>query len=337
MSSSNVPLVVTMGDPAGCGPQITTQTWLDRDALDLAPFFVISDPRVYERDVPVQTIEHPRHAADVFETALPVLPFELPEIETLKPGVASGRFATSIIESIERATALCMAGDAAAMVTNPIAKSVLYEEGFAFPGHTEFISSLCQGVQPKAPHPIMMLVGGGLRVALATIHVPLMKVLDHLTIETLTQTAKITHRAMVEDFGLTDPKIAFTGLNPHAGENGAIGTEERDIINPAASELRSLGLNVSDARPGDTVFYEALNGQFDAVIAMTHDQGLIPVKTLDMWGGVNTTLGLPILRTSPDHGTAYDAAAAGQCRPDSLIAALRLAAELADNRARAHA
>lgn len=322
-----------MGDPAGCGPQITAQTWLARKALDLPPFFVISDPRIYPDGLPVQEIEGPETASEIFASALPILPIDLPGIDHLRPGTASGKFASSIIASIERATSLCLNKTAGGMVTNPISKAVLYEEGFRFPGHTEFIASLCT----DEPKPIMMLVGGGLRVALATIHVPLMKVLDNLSHEILLETAKITHSAIVEDFGIEAPRLAFTGLNPHAGENGSIGTEERDLINPAASALRDLGINISDARPGDTVFHEALSGNFDAVIAMTHDQGLIPVKTLDMWGGVNTTIGLPIVRTSPDHGTAYDAAAAGTCRPDSLIAAIRLAAEISENRRRPHA
>ena len=179
----------------------------------------------------------------------------------------------------------------------------------------------------------MMLVGGGLKVSLATIHVPLLQILDHLTPTTLQSVIEITHRALKRDFGVAAPRIALTGLNPHAGEEGNIGTEERDLINPLAQQLRDNGVDVSDARSADTVFHDALSGQFDAVIAMTHDQGLIPVKTLDMWGGVNTTLGLPIVRTSPDHGTAFDAAANGTCRPDSLIAAIKLAENMVDNRA----
>jgi 4-hydroxythreonine-4-phosphate dehydrogenase len=174
----------------------------------------------------------------------------------------------------------------------------------------------------------MMLVGGGLRVALATIHMPLMTVGKALTVPGLVALGEIVDSALRRDFGLEAPRIAFSGLNPHAGENGTIGTEELNIINPAAHTLRLSGIDMSDARPGDTVFAEALSGAFDAVIAMTHDQGLIPVKTLDFWGGVNVTLGLPVVRTSPDHGTAYDAAAAGTTRPDSLIAALRLAASM---------
>ena len=233
------------------------------------------------------------------------------------------------------ATELCLSGQAAAIVTNPINKAVLYEAGFSFPGHTEYIADLCATAQAPIK-PVMMLVGGGLRVALASIHVPLMRVLEHITPDALNETALITHEAMQKDFGIAQPKLVFSGLNPHAGEDGKIGTDERDIINPVAASLRSRGIDIADARPGDTVFHEALSGAYDAVIAMTHDQGLIPVKTLDMWGGVNTTLGLPIIRTSPDHGTAYEAAAAASCRPDSLIAALKLAAELAENRAKAH-
>jgi len=321
-----------MGDPAGCGPQITIATWKQRASCNFHPFFVVGDPRLYADHIPVHLIETPSQALETFDAALPVMPIELSAYETLAAGTPSGAFAGSIIESIERATALCLSDDAAGIVTNPISKAVLYAEGFAFPGHTEFIASLCE-----APKPIMMLVGGGLRVALATIHVPLMRVLDHLTSEALEETAIITQQALVRDFAISTPRIAFTGLNPHAGENATIGTEERDLINPTAARLREAGVQVSDARSADTVFHEALNDQFDAVIAMTHDQGLIPVKTLDMWGGVNTTLGLPIVRTSPDHGTAYDAAKAGTCRPDSLIASLMLASDMAVNRARENA
>ncbi len=325
-----------MGDPAGCGPQITIGAWQAKSP-ESHPFFVIGDPRLYEPHVAVKTIDSPHDALASFSDALPVLPIEIADYEALTVGSPSGAFAAATIESIELACANCLSGAAAAMVTNPISKAVLYEQGFQFPGHTEFIADLCQTDAFPSLKPVMMLVGGGLRVALASIHVPLMQVLEHLTPQTLRETATITHRALQQNFGMTRPRLAFTGLNPHAGENGTIGIEERDLINPVAEQLRSQGVEISDARPADTVFHEALNGQYDAVIAMTHDQGLIPVKTLDMWGGVNTTLGLPITRTSPDHGTAYDAAAAGTCRPDSLIAALELASECVIHRARANA
>ncbi|MHA7901020.1 MAG: 4-hydroxythreonine-4-phosphate dehydrogenase PdxA [Henriciella sp.] len=332
MSGAVRPFAVTMGDPAGCGPQITERAWEQRDDLQLAPFFVIADPKVYEPTLPVATIRRPEDAVEAFKSALPVLPIELEPLQALTPGRPNPALAPAIVESIRRAVELCVRGQATAMVTNPISKAVLYEAGFEFPGHTEYIADLCS--PSEAPlTPIMMLVGGGLRVSLATIHVPLMKVLEHLDASTLHKAAEITHRALIEDFGIATPRLAFTGLNPHAGEDGKIGTEERDLINPAAQKLRAQGINVSDARPGDTVFHEALSGSYDAVIAMTHDQGLIPVKTLDMWGGVNITLGLPIIRTSPDHGTAYDAAANRACRPDSLIAALKLAEDVAAHRA----
>ena len=321
-----------MGDPAGCGPQITALAWQAREVERLPAFFVIGDPALYHAFGPVEAISSPVQAGAVFERALPVLVQNANIDEGFKIGTPSGAYASSIIDSIKTATRFAIDGHASAVVTNPISKAVLYQEGFEFPGHTEFIADLCKDTAHSVDRPIMMLVGGGLRVALATIHVPLMQVLDHLSAETLNETARITHRALVTDFGLPSPRIAFTGLNPHAGEDGTIGTEERDLINPVAAQLRGDGINISDARPADTVFHEALHGQFDAVIAMTHDQGLIPVKTLDMWGGVNTTHGLPIIRTSPDHGTAYDAAAAGTCRPDSLIAALKLATHLANNR-----
>ena len=178
----------------------------------------------------------------------------------------------------------------------------------------------------------MLLTGGGLRVALATIHVALKDVFSHLNTKDLATLGEIVAESMRADFGIASPRLAFTGLDPHAGENGTIGREEVDIINPAASALRAAGIDMSDARSADTVFAESLDGRFDAIIAMTHDQGLIPVKTLDMWGGVNTTIGLPIVRTSPDHGTGYDAAANDTARPDSLIAAIRQARMIANNR-----
>ncbi|MFN3211660.1 MAG: 4-hydroxythreonine-4-phosphate dehydrogenase PdxA [Henriciella sp.] len=335
MTGAKTPLAVTMGDPAGCGPQITVSAWKDRDALGLPPFFVIADPRLFAGHVPVTEISKPSDVRSAFGSVLPVLPIEMEAGDRVKAGHPSSDYAGAITESIATATKLCLSGDAAAVVTNPISKAILYEAGFTFPGHTEYIADLCS-TPDKSIKPVMMLVGGGLNVALATIHVPLMRVLDHLTPDTLTKTAIITHQALQHDFGIASPRLAFTGLNPHAGEGGTIGSEERDIINPVAQALRSRGVDISDARPGDTVFHEALSGAFDAVIAMTHDQGLIPVKTLDMWGGVNTTLGLPIIRTSPDHGTAYEAAAEGTCRPDSLIAALRLADKMAKQRAQSH-
>jgi len=321
-----------MGDPAGCGPQITKAAWHSRAAQNSPVFFVLGDPRLYAPDIPVEPIETPAQANEVFSRALPIIPVEIDAFDAIETGTPSAAGAEATIRSIAQATELALTGAASGVVTNPISKAVLYQAGFSHPGHTEFIAQLCTANASQQIKPVMMLVGGGLRVALATIHVPLMRVLEHLTPSSLSQVAEITHTALVRDFGVRSPRIAFTGLNPHAGEDGTIGTEEQDLINPIAAHLRADGINISDARSADTVFHEALTGQFHAVIAMTHDQGLIPVKTLDMWGGVNTTLGLPIIRTSPDHGTAFDAAAAGTCRPDSLIAAIALADQMRTNR-----
>ena len=319
-----------MGDPAGVGPSITASAW---DILRTEPqlsFYVIGAPDLYRDLCAVQEIGAPNEAASVFADALPVLPVgPMPSVSPGKPDAAAAPF---IISAIEIAVAHVQAGKAAGIVTNPINKALLYDAGFRHPGHTEFIAELCRPDGSAPARPVMMLTGGGLRVALATIHQSLASVPDSLTQEGLVELGTIVNAALKTDFGIASPRIAFTGLNPHAGEGGAIGREEIEIINPAAKVLRSRNIDISDARSADTVFAEALSGAFDAVIAMTHDQGLIPVKTLDFWGGVNMTLGLPIVRTSPDHGTGYDAAAAGTARPDSLIAAIRSAAMVAKNR-----
>ena len=321
-----------MGDPAGCGPQITARAWAALKDEPECAAYVIGDPALYKPYCPVLTVYQTSDVARTWPHALPVRPIavEIPPVEVGKPDKALAQW---IISSIEIAVGDALYnnsfGQAGAVVTNPISKAVLYSAGFEHPGHTEFLAYLTASDDNPNPEPVMMLVGGGLRVALATIHVPLIQVADLLTVESLINIAKITHRDLIVRFGIESPRLTFTGLNPHAGESGTIGHEEIDIINPAAAVLRAKGIDIADARPGDTVFAEALEGKFDAVIAMTHDQGLIPVKTLDMWGGVNCTLGLPIIRTSPDHGTAYEAAAAGNARPDSLIAAIRLAAKLA--------
>ena len=327
------PLALTMGDPAGCGPAITVAAWNVLRHSPAHAFYFIG-ARSLLQGARTQVIQSPDEAASVFENAIPVLAFDdMPDITPGKPDEAA---APAIIRSIEQAVADALAGKAAGVVTNPINKALLYATGFRFPGHTEFVAHLCEQAGHTA-RPVMMLTGGGLRVALATIHMPLSEVSAVLGDGRLERTARVVHDALVCDFGIAAPRIAFSGLNPHAGEGGSIGREEVEIINPAAARLRAEGLNVPDARPGDTVFAEARSGAYDAVIAMTHDQGLIPIKTLDFWGGVNSTLGLPIVRTSPDHGTAYEAAAAGNCRADSLIAAIRLAADFAAHRQKAEA
>ena len=326
-----------MGDPAGCGPQITAKAWQVLRQTEALAFAVIADARIFSGLCDFVEVQSPGAAPEIFRQAMPIIPLNSTHELEVVPGQPDLAAASAIIQSIEMATRLCLRGEASALVTNPISKELLYKAGFSHPGHTEFLASLCSEGSEPITTPVMMLVGGGLRVALATIHMPLMQVGSHLTTELLVDVARKTAKALAHDFGLPSPRLAFTGLNPHAGENGTIGREEVDIINPAAAILREEGIAISDARPADTVFHESLEGRFDGIIAMTHDQGLIPVKTLDIWGGVNTTLGLPIIRTSPDHGTAYDAAREGTCRPDSLIAAIKLARSMAGNRAAVHA
>lgn len=322
-----------MGDPAGCGPAISAAAWSALRHEPALAFYLIGAPRLIA-GVPVQIISSPAEASGAFANALPIL--ALDGVPPVAPGQPDEAAAPGIVRAIELAVADALAGRASGVVTNPINKALLYSTGFRFPGHTEFVAHLCEAAG-HAASPVMMLTGGGLRVALATIHMPLRDVPGVLGDGRLERIARVVHRALVHEFGIASPRIAFTGLNPHAGEGGSIGREEVEIINPSADRLQAEGISISHARPGDTVFAEALSGAWDAVIAMTHDQGLIPVKTLDLWGGVNSTLGLPIVRTSPDHGTAYDAAAAGTCRADSLIAAIRLAATFAANRQKAAA
>ncbi len=338
--SDNLPLAVTMGDPAGVGPILTWRAWHQRSTTQ-RPFFVIASSDILKNsqelsgvDGNIQIIETPADAEKAFHTSLPVLEIECPDTKTGQPNPES---AAAIIASIEKAVEFTFENKAAGVVTNPINKALLYKKGFKFPGHTEFLAELARQHthMSKAPLPIMMLVGGGLRVALATIHEPLRKVPDLLTQSLIEEVSSIVHAGLVRDFGFSSPTIALAGLNPHAGEEGSLGMEEIEQINPAAAALRQRGLQISDAQPGDTVFHAMLEGQFDAVIAMYHDQGLAPLKSLDMWGGVNVTLGLPFIRTSPDHGTGYGVAADGSARPDSLIAAINLASDMAKARANA--
>jgi 4-hydroxythreonine-4-phosphate dehydrogenase len=337
MPGGALPLAVTMGDPAGVGPSIT---WRAYEAFRTRsrPFYVIADARVLDAartsaslHHPIITIGSPDEAVEAFQRGLPVAPITSPLPKAGEPDPAT---ATAVLDSIRLAVMHVQSGHAAAVVTNPIAKALLYRAGFKHPGHTEFLAELAANDGP-APRPVMMLSGGGLRVALATIHKPLAQVPGLLSIDLIADVGRILHGALRRDFGIPAPRIGLCGVNPHAGEDGEIGREEIDIINPAAARMREAGIDCSDARPGDTIFHEARSGRFDAVIAMYHDQGLIPVKTLDIWGGVNVTLGLPFIRTSPDHGVAYDAAASGKGKPDSLIAALDLADAMAHARAAA--
>lgn len=321
-----------MGDPAGIGPEITVKAWNALKAQPDYTFAVIAPPSVIEAaGGNVQTICNVAEAPDVYTKAIPVLPLEG---RVATAGAPSPDHAMTITESIERAVRRCLKGEADGMVTNPIAKDILYQAGFKFPGHTEYLGELTHGADsPYARGPVMMLAGGGLRVGLATVHLSLKDAAAQLSADAILNNARVMDGALKCDFGIAEPRISLTGLNPHAGEGGALGMEERNIINPAARVLREEGLNVTDAQPADTLFHAEAREAYDAVLAMYHDQGLIPVKTLDFHGGVNITLGLPIVRTSPDHGTAFGIAGQNKARPDSLIAAIKAARDIANNRA----
>lgn len=323
------PFAVSMGDPAGIGPEITLKAWQQiRKNSELA-FAVIAPPAIFA-DAPHTVISDISEAPEVFHDKLPIISIEGKPGTTGKPSADN---ATAIIGSIEHGVELCLSGDADGLVTNPIAKHVLYDAGFKFPGHTEFLGHLASGhAAPYAQGPVMMLAAQNLRVGLATVHLPLKTAAQALSTDGIVETARVMLGALKIDFGISNPRLALTGLNPHAGEGGALGDEESEIINPAAQILRNEGHDVTNAQPADTLFHAEAREGYDAVLAMYHDQGLIPVKTLDFHGGVNITLGLPFIRTSPDHGTAFGIAGQGIARPDSLVAAIRRARESASHR-----
>ncbi len=313
-----------MGDPAGIGGELTVRAWqaLHRDG----PCFVALDDPQRLTGVPIVEVSSPDDARAVFADALPVLPIRL--ASPAWPGHPDKANARAVIASIERAAALCLSGEASGMVTNPINKAALYDAGFAYPGHTEFLAELT-GARGKQ---IMMLASPDLRVVPVTVHASLRASIGMLTTEAIIAAARTTAAALQRDFGIARPRLAIAGLNPHAGEQGALGDEETTIIAPALAALRADGIDVSGPWPPDTMFTRTARARYDAAICMYHDQALIPLKTLDMDHGVNVTLGLPIVRTSPDHGTAYDIAGKGIADPSSLIAAIQLAAELAHAR-----
>ncbi len=316
---------LTMGDPAGIGPELTVLAWKAlREQGDA--FLWVGDPALLVPHVPVRVVQNAAEAQAVFGQALPVVPVALPV--SVVPGQSDGKLAGAIVESIATATRLALAGSVSAVVTNPISKIVLKEAGFGFPGHTEFLASLCAVPGEE----IMMLASPRLRVVPVTVHVSLREALGMLSTERIVQVGRTLARALRRDFGLDSPRIAVAGLNPHAGEGGVMGLEERDIIQPAIDRLREEGIEATGPYPPDTLFTDLARPLYDAALCMYHDQALIPLKTLDMATGVNVTLGLPIIRTSPDHGTAFSIAGKGVADPASLLAALRMACELGEQR-----
>jgi len=330
-----------MGDPAGIGPDITLLAWLRRKVGNVPAFFVVGDPTVFvDRagllddgdSISIQEIESPEQAAEVFPNALPLLPL----IQPLGPVIAgspSTAHAGAIIASIEKAVALTATGRAAGIVTNPIAKYVLLESGFAHAGHTEFLAELAARHGGIVATPVMMMASKRLKAVPVTVHIALKDVPSAITKDRIMTVASITSRALFHSFGILQPRLAVCGLNPHAGENGALGREEIEVIAPAIEALNAQGIHATGPHSADTLFHDAAREHYDAVLAMYHDQALIPFKTLSFADGVNVTLGLPFIRTSPDHGTAFPLAGTGQADPASFIEALHLGARMSKSAA----
>jgi 4-hydroxythreonine-4-phosphate dehydrogenase len=333
MPSSNItdpsslpPFAVSLGDPAGIGPEIVAKSWVMREARGLPPFFAVGDAASL-RAVwlgPIAPISAPEEAGDAFGSALPCL--QVAEASEIVPGRPSTDGARTAFQSLEVAVGLARTGSAAGIVTAPVGKEQLYGVGFTHPGQTEFVAERC-GVAPH--NAVMMLAGPSLKVVPITIHIPLADVPSVLTIDLIRARALITAKGLQRNFGIGRPRLAVAGLNPHAGENGALGREEIEVIRPAIDSLREDGLDIVGPLAADGMFHARAREGYDAALCMYHDQALIPIKTLNFDDGVNITLGLPIVRTSPDHGTAFGIAGTDSANPGAMIAALRMAAEAA--------
>jgi len=328
---TTLPLAVTMGEPAGVGGELSLKAWLARGAV-ARPFFVLDDParlaalaRTLGLKVAIQEIKHPAEATGMFAMALPVMPIRL-RVEA-HPGLPDPANAPATLAAIELAAGLARAGEIAGFATNPIQKKTLQEAGFRHPGHTEFLAELCGGVDVA-----MMLACPELRVVPATIHLSLVEALRALDPAAIVRAGRIAAQGLKDLFGIGHPRLAVAALNPHGGEQGTMGDEETRIIAPAVATLRQTGIDVRGPAPADTLFHPAARATYDAAICMYHDQALIPIKTIDFSGGVNVTLGLPFVRTSPDHGTALDIAGTGRADPASLLAALAMADDMARRR-----
>ncbi|MGE5367446.1 MAG: 4-hydroxythreonine-4-phosphate dehydrogenase PdxA [Betaproteobacteria bacterium] len=327
------PLALTLGEPAGIGPDLALTIWQRRAELDIPPFYIIAEPDFLGRRanrlglrIPIECASA-ANAAAIFRSALPVAALGLPI--TAEPGEPDSSSAPAAIAAIRRGVTDVMSGSAAAIVTNPVAKNVLYNSGFAEPGHTEFLARLVQETSRKVLRPVMMLWSPELAVVPVTIHLPLREIFKQLSVELIVETGRIVARDLHQRFGLARPRLAIAGLNPHAGEAGTLGDEDRAIVAPAVAALVADGIDAKGPLPADSMFHGAARASYDAALCMYHDQALIPIKTLAFDHAVNVTLGLPFVRTSPDHGTAFDIAGTGAADPTSLIAALRLAARLA--------
>jgi 4-hydroxythreonine-4-phosphate dehydrogenase len=327
------PLALTLGEPAGIGPDLAVAVWRRRAELDLPRFYLIADPDFIRRraerlnlEVPIATVT-PAAAAAAFPSALPVV--DLDVAVSAEPGRPDRSSAPAAIASLRRAVADVLSGAATAVVTSPVAKNVLYSWGFAEPGQTEFLATLAQETTGKWQRPVMMLWSPELAVVPVTIHLPLREIFAHLSTELVIETGRIVARDLAVRFRIPRPRLAVAGLNPHAGEEGTLGEEDRAVVAPAVARLKADGIDVRGPLPADSLFHQRARASYDAALCMYHDQALIPIKTLAFDHAVNVTLGLPFVRTSPDHGTAFDIAGTGTADATSLVAALRLAARLA--------
>ena len=329
MPLSHLPLAISAGDPAGVGPEIIGKAWEQRKKAKLIPFFAIGDPDCFAAhwDGPVERIDSPEQALERFSSALPVM--HVHSCGTVIPGQPDLDGAHCALQALEMATGFAKSGNAAGLVTGPVSKAQLYAIGFTHPGQTEFVAERCGIAKNNA---VMMLAGPDLRVVPMTTHIPLSSVVGQLDTRLIRQRLRATAKGLQRDFGIAKPRLAVAGFNPHAGESGNMGREEIDIFGPALAKIRDEGYDVIGPLPADTMFHAEARAQYDAALCAYHDQALIPLKTLYFHEAVNLTLGLPIVRTSPDHGTAFAIAGKNMARPDSMIAAIRMAASAAKNR-----
>ena len=320
------PLAVSLGDPAGIGPEVVAKSWDYRERFGLPPFVAIGDPRALAAvwDGPIATIDDPREADAAFDLGLPLLPLAAAEED--RPGHPTVAGAHCSLDSLELAVGLARSGSVAAVVTGPVAKEQLYAIGFSHPGQTEFIAERC-GI--SSANVAMMLAGPSLRTVPVTTHLPFAEIAGKLSSTLIESRGRTTLRGLQRNFGIAEPRLAVSGLNPHAGEGGKLGREEIDVIEPAVAALRAEGWRVTGPHPADTMFHASARARYDAALCMYHDQALIPLKALHFEDGVNVTLGLPIVRTAPDHGTAFDIAGMDRADPRPFAAAVRMAAECA--------
>ena len=323
-AAPSVPLAISLGDPAGIGPEVIAKCWDSRDEFRLPPFVAIGDPRSVAAvwDGPIEVIDDPRQADPAFDVGLPLIQLNAPHADT--PGHPSIAGAHCSLDSLEIAVGLARSGSAVAVVTGPVAKEQLYAIGFQHPGQTEFVAERC-GISPG--NVVMMLAGPTLRTVPVTTHLPLSEVPRHLTSGLIESRGRAALRGLQRNFGIPEPRLAVSGLNPHAGEGGQLGVEELEIIEPAIAALAAEGWRVSGPHPADTMFHTRARANYDAALCMYHDQALIPIKALHFEEAVNVTLGLPIVRTAPDHGTAFDIAGQDRADPRPMAAAIRMAAQ----------